>query len=91
MVLTHPTDTSCSPALHARALQIASAGEDCTVDCHAIDFLGTAALQILVALKLELHTRGKILRFDGVSPPLERWLQIAGLRELFLADEPRAA
>jgi anti-anti-sigma factor len=91
LVLNHPTDTSCSPALHAEALRIAAAGSDCTVDCSAIDFLGTAALQILVALKHELLKQGKALRFEAVSPPLERWLQVAGLHDLLLKPATSAA
>jgi len=91
LVLNHPTDTSCSPALHAEAMRLASAGSDCTVDCSAIDFLGTAALQILVALKHELLKQGKSLQFEGVSPPLERWLQVAGLSDLLLKPATSAA
>jgi len=92
LVLGHPTDTSCAAALHAETLRIAAAGTDCTVDCSAIDFLGTAALQILVAFKHELHRQGRTLKFEGVSPPLERWLQVAGLHELLLkSSTPSAA
>jgi anti-anti-sigma regulatory factor len=63
------------------ALQIAKTGRDVVVDGEQLRHLGGAALQVLLALKLDLGRRGALLSIRGSAPSLTAAATLAGLAD----------
>lgn len=61
------------------------------VDLSGVEFLGAAALRVLVGQQVALEARGGILALAGVRPSLCRVLKVTGLAESFTvrSDEQR--
>jgi ABC-type transporter Mla MlaB component len=78
-----------TPARGAELLASArawSAGEgDVRVACAELERLDVVSLQILLALKRDLGTRGRRLRLEGVSDAVIAVLTLAGLGEELLS------
>ncbi len=56
-------------------------GDDVTVDASAVTQVGTAVLQLLLALKIDLQRQGRALRWQSPSQPF-----VAAVQRLFLAQ-----
>lgn len=81
LTLQPSIDTASAQQLLEEALRISGETSPLVVDCTQVDFLGSAALQILVALKKSRAERQLDFRLEGVPPSLENWLRIAGLTD----------
>jgi len=64
--------------LRDAALSGSQAGNGITVNLARIDHLDASALQVLLALDMELKKRGATLQLANPSPHLQQWFQFAG-------------
>jgi len=67
--------------LHEAALSLSQTATHVVVDCDGVEHLGAWAVQILLALKIALAGSGGGLRIAGASPPIHRYLALAGVSE----------
>jgi anti-anti-sigma factor len=86
LVLRDDVDIYCAGPLHESADALLQEQEDVVVSCEALSHLDTSALQILLALREELQTRGRSLRLAGISADVETLLRLAGVRSLLLSQ-----
>ncbi len=63
-------DIFLAEQLHNIALNLEKGEADAIVDCEAVEQLGTAALQILFAMKEGLGAKGRQMSLPGMSPAL---------------------
>lgn len=71
-------DVSVAAALHASAREAAGLGGPLFVDASEVEFLGTAALQILAALHRRLTEKGEGLRWLGASAEARAFAALGG-------------
>ncbi|HEX3313954.1 MAG TPA: STAS domain-containing protein [Gemmataceae bacterium] len=81
LVLHGNVSAGSAERLHQTALEAVALGTDVTADLAAVEELDASALQILIALRRTLGTRGRELRLAGASSPLNESLRLAGLLE----------
>ncbi len=72
--------------LHASAVAAASSGKNVTLNLDRIDYLDASALQILLALDIDLKKRGHSMKLAKVSPHLRQWFDFAGAADHFFHD-----
>ena len=65
--------------LHLAAEELASRGRDVEVDCSGPTRLDLAAIQVLIALAIDLGRAGHECRVLGVPPGTKRHMEFAGL------------
>jgi anti-anti-sigma factor len=65
-------------------------GKDVTVDLDRVDHLDASALQILLALDVELKNGGHKLRLKKASERLRKWFDFAGVDEEFFEDRQKS-
>jgi anti-anti-sigma regulatory factor len=65
------------------AVELTKTGQDVVVDGERLQHLGGAALQVLIALKLELARRGGLLSIRGSAPRLTAAAALAGVADHF--------
>lgn len=87
LLLQGAVDIFSAEQLHQAALQALERGEDVVVECAKTEQLGSAALQILLALKDGLRGRGKRLLLQGAPPHVLTQLQLTGLTSVLLPEE----
>ena len=83
LMLRGGVDIFCASELHELADTLLQQQEDVVVSCEGLTHLDTSALQVLLVLRQELETRGRTLRFEGISSELDTLLQLAGLKNTF--------
>ena len=66
-------------SFRAAVLPLIAAGQNLTLDCAGLGYLGGAGLQILLALRAELGHAGKTVSLTGVTVEFERALAQAGV------------
>lgn len=81
-------DITQAEALHAALLNLAASGGDVLVGCGSLGRLDTAAMQLLLAFRAELKAQNRILRFGQLTPTLRALLDLAGLSNALLQEEP---
>ena len=69
--------------LREAALAAVSQGKNVVLELDGIDHLDASALQILLALDLELKKRKQTLRLEKASARLREWFDFAGADERF--------
>lgn len=84
LVLAGPVGLEQTADLHHAALEIAAAGGDLEIDWCGATHLGSAPLQVLLALREELAAQGCSLAVNEPSEETRRELAIAGAGPLFL-------
>ncbi len=85
LLLQGTADVFGAAELHQTALALLARGEDAVVDCHGLEHVDGSTLQVLLALRTGMRTKGKKLRMEGVSARIEKIVQIAGLSDLLQA------
>lgn len=76
------SDTAAS--LREVALRVLARSQDVTLDCTALEQVGGAALQVLLALHQEVRQKGGALTVEGLDPALARGLALAGVTPALL-------
>lgn len=71
--------------LREAALASVTQGKNVVLELDGIDHLDASALQILLALDLELKKRKRTLRLEKASAHLREWFDFAGADERFFA------
>jgi anti-anti-sigma factor len=72
-------DVERAKAMHDWALRAKHGEGALVVDCTQVAHLGTAALQVLVALARDAGANGRRLRLVNVPDPVRRYVGLAGL------------
>ncbi len=76
--------------LREEALVALAGAGPVTVDLARAEYLDGAAMQVLLALHMELVARGRAFKVVAMAPSVEDTLRVVGLAEAFAAD-PRTA
>lgn len=87
LVLTGELNLDAASHLREAALGAAAAGKEVAIDWSAAGHLSAGALQVLVALRATLSSRGQALDVAADNPGVRRILEIAGLSGLFPVRE----
>ena len=77
-------DVFVAADLHTTAKQLTRIGKDVNVTCALTEGLDVSAVQILLALQADLHTKGKSLVMTDVSPSVEKRLADGGVANSLL-------
>ena len=70
-------------ALREAARHVAAGGRPVRIDCVALEDLGGAALQVLLALAVELQRQGKRPELTNLGPAARRTISLSGATKLF--------
>jgi anti-anti-sigma factor len=87
LVLPETIDMADLPDLVAQAREAVAADGPVVVDCAAVNFLSTAVLQVLVALRRAVVPHGRTVSLEGVTAPAAAYLKLSGLDRV-LTDSP---
>jgi anti-anti-sigma regulatory factor len=79
LVLRGRLGTADAGPLWQTARALIATGKDVMFDCRELEHLGGAALQVLLALRLERERRGGRVMLAGVPPGVTRTLALAGI------------
>ena len=85
-VLTAPRGrltTADARALADAARELGARGRDVRLECAELEQIGGAALQVLLALALELEQRGASVVLANLAPAVQRTLALAGASDAF--------
>lgn len=69
------------------ARTLSDPGAETVVVCDDADYLDASALQILLALKLDLQEKGQRLRLTGVKPEMKQLIRLAGLTDHLATED----
>lgn len=86
---TGEIDIKTAPALHlalTEALTHASAAKPVAVDCSALTFCDSSALNALLTARRTAQEAGTVIRLAAPGRQLQRLLEITGARSLFPVD-----
>ena len=81
LVLAGSLGTRTCETLLEAAREVAGTGRDVEVACADIEFLGLAALQVLLSLRRTCGRTGRAVRLSGVRPAVGEMLAITGFAE----------
>jgi anti-anti-sigma regulatory factor len=70
-------------ALREAARHVAAGGKPVRIDCVALDDLGGAALQVLLALAVELKQQGTRPQLANLGPAARRTISLSGATNFF--------
>jgi anti-anti-sigma factor len=79
LVLRGRFGTSAASDLRDAVLQLETSVAQVTLDCRELEFLGGAALQVLLVLQRQLQERGASLTPVGPNEEVESTLAMAGI------------
>src|SRR5260221_7870176 len=89
LMLQGAVDIFSAEQLHNVALQLIERDADAVVDCEKAEQVGSAACQVLLALKDALRAQGKHLLLQSVPVAVRRQFQQAGLINVLLTEETK--
>jgi anti-anti-sigma factor len=84
LTLQGTVDIFWAEKLHHAALSLTERGDEIIVDCEHVEHLTSAALQILLALKMQVEQSSGHFSVEAVPTSILQQLQLAGLNEVFL-------
>ena len=77
-------DAATAPLLGQKFDELLAAGATVLLlDASAIDFVDSSGLRVIVAATNEIEGRGGRLLIEGISPAMERVLQVTGMLEKY--------
>jgi anti-anti-sigma factor len=91
LVLRGSIDITCVEDLRQAALQLLEHGRHTTACCEQVDYIDTAALQILLALKTVLAAPETAFQLEGVSSQMVDLLHLTGFYAAVMGDGPQPA
>ena len=89
LMLCGSIDITCVEDLRQAALQLLEQGRHTTAGCEQVDYIDTAALQILLALKTGLAAYKKGFQLEGTSTQLIDLLHLTGFYAALMDDDPQ--
>lgn len=84
LLLQGAIDIFVNAELHAVASQLLGKEKNVSVYCDQVEYCDTAAIQLLLSLKITLQARGKTLTLLGITPAVANCLRLAGVKDLML-------
>jgi anti-anti-sigma regulatory factor len=82
LVLHGSANLATAHAVRDAAVRALASGRDVTVACGEVEYLDTAVLQVLLALKAALGGYGRTLALEGVTDKGLGYCRTAGLMDL---------
>lgn len=83
LVVAHAEEWVPADELRTAALAVLGEERDVVLELNQVSHLDASALQVLLALNVELKSRGHQLRLMNSSPQLQQWFAYAGVAEVF--------
>lgn len=68
------------------AAAVGSLGPHVTIDCGECDFIDSAGLTVLLALRTRVNREGGSVRLVNPSPAVRRLIEVSGLDGVFVVD-----
>lgn len=78
LVLSGKVTVTHAGPLHHAAVELAQRGTDVTVDCSAVEYLDTSAVQLLISLAREQKRNGKGFEVVGASGDVREDFRLTG-------------
>jgi anti-anti-sigma regulatory factor len=78
LVLLGRVTVGCAVELHRAAISLCQRGGDVTVDCGRAEYVDTAGMQLLFALRRELVRDGHSCKIVGASAAVREDIRLAG-------------